>query len=174
MPDGPNASLATKHSFPPIIGVASRVLILGTLPGDESLRRQQYYAHPRNQFWRILAEIYQVPFPETYAEREALVLQQHLALWDVVQHGEREGSLDQAIRKATANDFQWLFAAYPNMHAMVFNGRKAHDLFERNVLKQQSLAGIDRFPRVLMPSTSPAATLPFAEKIKQWSRIVDL
>lgn len=163
-----------KHSFPPVIDSASRILILGTLPGDESLRRQQYYAHPRNQFWRILAEIYHVPLPATYPEREALVLQKRLALWDVVQHGEREGSLDNNIRHATPNDFQWLFTTYPNLRAIVFNGRKAHDLFERKVVTQQELDGSDRIPRLLMPSTSPAATLPLAEKIRQWSRIGDL
>ena len=96
MPDEPRASLLAKQGFPPIIDASSRVLILGTLPSDESLRQQQYYAHPRNQFWRILAEIYHVPFPATYPDRKALVLQKQLALWDVVQHGEREGSLDQA------------------------------------------------------------------------------
>jgi double-stranded uracil-DNA glycosylase len=163
-----------KRSFPPIVDAASRILILGSLPGDESLRQQQYYAHPRNQFWRILAELYHAPFPATYADRKALVLQKQLALWDVVQHGERQGSLDQAIRNAIPNDFQWLFATYPNLRAIAFNGRKAHDLFARLVVKQQALDGLDRIPRLLMPSTSPAATLPLTEKIKQWSRIVDL
>jgi TDG/mug DNA glycosylase family protein len=163
-----------KHSFLPIIDTSSRVLILGTLPGDESLRQQQYYAHPRNQFWRILAEIYRAPFPETYAERKALVLQQQLALWDVVQRGERQGSLDNKIRHAEPNDFAWLFATYPNLRAIVLNGRKAHDLFERLVMKQPAFTSLDQIPRLLMPSTSPAATLPLSEKIKRWSRIVDL
>lgn len=160
-----------KHSFPPIIDTSSRLLILGTLPGDESLRQQQYYAHPRNQLWRILAAIYRVPFPATYPDRSALVLQQQLALWDVVQHGEREGSLDQAIRHATPNDFQWLFATYPHLQAIVLNGRKAHDLFEHMVLKQQVLDSIEHLPRLLMPSTSPAATLPLAVKIERWRQI---
>lgn len=163
-----------KHSFPPIVGASSRVLILGTLPGDESLRQRQYYAHPRNQFWRILADIYHASFPEAYSDRVALVLHKQLALWDVVQHCERPGSLDQAIRNAKPNDFHRLFADYPNLRAIVFNGRKAHDLFEYKVLKQQALDGFDRLPRLLMPSTSPAATLPLAEKIRQWRRISDL
>ena len=161
-----------KQSFPPIIEASSRILILGSLPGDESLRQQQYYAHPRNQFWRILAEIYHVPFAVTYPDRLAVLHQQRLALWDVVQHGEREGSLDNNIRNAAPNDFQWLFATYPHVRAIVFNGRKAHDLFERKVLPRQSLDGMAHLPRLLMPSTSPAATLPLAKKIRQWSRIV--
>ncbi len=168
----PRVSPVTKHSFPSIIDASSRVLILGTLPGDESLRQQQYYAHPRNQFWRILAEIYHAPFAVTYPDRIAFLQQKRLALWDVLQHGERPGSLDQAIRNAVPNDFQGLFATHPNLQAIVFNGRKAHDLFEHKVLAQQTLDGIDRLPRWLMPSTSPAATLPLAEKIKQWSLIV--
>jgi double-stranded uracil-DNA glycosylase len=171
MPDEPRASPVTKHSFPPIVAASSRVLILGTMPGDESLRQQQYYAHPRNQFWRILAEIYHVPFPETYPEREALVLQKQLALWDVVQHCEREGSLDQAIRKAVPNDFQRLFTHYPTLRAIIFNGQKAHDLFEHKVVKQQLLDGAEHLPRLLMPSTSPAATLPISAKIERWRQI---
>jgi double-stranded uracil-DNA glycosylase len=163
-----------KRSFPPIIAASSRVLILGSLPGDESLRQQQYYAHPRNQFWRILAEVYRVPLPATYPDREALVLQRQLALWDVVQHGERVGSLDQAIRNAAPNDFRGLFTDNPNLRALVFNGRKAHELFERKVLRPHLFAGFEHLPRLLMPSTSPAATLPLTEKIEQWSRIVEL
>jgi hypoxanthine-DNA glycosylase len=163
-----------KHSFPPIITSSSRVLILGSLPGDESLRQQQYYAHPRNQFWRILAEIYQVLLPDSYEDRRALILQKQLALWDVVQHGEREGSLDQAIRNATPNDFAWLFKTYPELQAIVFNGRKAYDLFERRVLTQPQLAGSERWPRLLLPSTSPAATLPLAAKIERWRQITAL
>jgi hypoxanthine-DNA glycosylase len=163
-----------KHSFPPIIDASSRVLILGSLPGDESLRQQQYYAHPRNQFWRILAEIYHVPFPEMYEDRKALILQQQLALWDVVQHGEREGSLDQAIRQATPNDFAWLFRTYLDVQALVFNGRKASDLFEHRVLQSQALKAIDCLPRLLMPSTSPAATLSLAAKIERWRQITGL
>ncbi len=163
-----------KHSFPPLIDAASRVLILGSLPGDESLRQQQYYANPRNQLWRILAEIDAVPCPETYADRVALVLQQRLALWDVIRHGEREGSLDLAIRHATLNDFAWLFTTYPDVQAVVFNGRKAYDLFERRVLQSQALTGIERLPRLLMPSTSPAATLPLSAKIERWRQITTL
>jgi TDG/mug DNA glycosylase family protein len=163
-----------KHSFPPIVDASSQVLILGSLPGDESLRQQQYYAYPRNQFWRILAEIYHTPFPETYPDRIALVLQNRLALWDVVQHGERAGSLDQAIRKATPNDFQWLLTTYPNLRAIVFNGRKAHDLFQRQVLQRHLFDEFEHMPRLLMPSTSPAATLPLSAKLERWRHITVL
>ncbi len=149
-------------------------MILGTLPSDESFRRQEYYGHPRNQFWLILANIYQVPLAETYPGRVALLRQKQLALWDVLQHGERQGSLDQAIRNAVPNDFRELFKIHRNLRAIVFNGQKAYDLFERKVLKQQGLDGGKQLPRLLLPSTSPAATMPLLEKIRRWSEIIDL
>ena len=164
----------TKTGFPPIIDETSRVLVLGTLPSEESLRRQEYYGHPHNQFWRILADIYHVPLAENYPGRVALLRQKQLALWDVVHHGERQGSLDQAIRNAVPNDFRGLFKTYRNLLAIVFNGQEAHDLFERKVLKQQALDGGDQLPRLLMPSTSPAATMPLPEKLIRWSQIVEL
>ncbi|HTP08125.1 MAG TPA: DNA-deoxyinosine glycosylase [Anaerolineae bacterium] len=171
MTDELRVSSITKQSIPPIIEAASRVLILGTMPGDESLRQQQYYAHPRNHFWRILAAIYHEPFAELYSDRVALLHRQQLALWDVLQHCERPGSLDQAIRNAVPNDFRELFATYRNLQAIVFNGRKAHELFERQVLPQQSLDDVAHLPRWLMPSTSPAATLPLSAKIERWRQI---
>ena len=170
----PNTSFLAKAGFPPIIAATSRVLVLGTLPSEESFRRHEYYGHPRNQFWRILADLYHVPVAETYPERVALLHQQGLALWDVVHHGERHSSLDQAIRNAVPNDFRELFKTYQNLRAIVFNGRKAHDLFEHLVLKQRALAGEDQLPRLLMPSTSPAATMPLAEKTRRWRQISDL
>ena len=170
----PNTSFLAKAGFPPIIAETSRVLVLGTLPSEESFRRHEYYGHPRNQFWRILADIYDVPLPENYPGRVALLRQKQLALWDVVHHGERHGSLDQAIRNAVPNDFRELFETYRNLRAIVFNGRKAHDLFEHLVLKRQPLAGGDQLPRLLMPSTSPAATMPLAEKTRRWRQISDL
>jgi len=172
--DSSHKSTLVKQGFPPIIDPASRVLILGTLPSEESLRRQEYYGHPRNQFWRILSAIYQVPFVEAYPDRVALLHQKQLAVWDVLECGERQGSLDQAIRNAVPNDFRGLFETYQNLRVIVLNGQKAHHLFEHRVLKRQMLEGSDRLPRWLMPSTSPAATMPLAEKIKRWSQIIEV
>ncbi len=170
MSDKLATSQLASHGFPPMIEATSRVLILGTLPGVESLRRQQYYAHPRNQFWRILAAIFHAQLPETYPERKALLHQKHLAVWDVLQHCERLGSLDQAIRNAVPNDFRELFKNYQNLRVIVFNGRKAHALFKQAVEKQKGLEEIE-LPRLLMPSTSPAATLPISAKIERWQQI---
>ena len=158
------------QGFPPIIDATSQVLILGTMPGEESLRRQQYYGHPRNQFWRILADIFHTPVAEAYPERVALLRQKRLAVWDVLQTCERQGSLDQAIRQAVPNDFRALFKTHRNLRVIVFNGRKAQDLFAHTVFRQQGLEGIE-LPRLLMPSTSPAAALPFSAKIERWRQI---
>ena len=170
MSENPRPSILVTQGFPPLIDATSRILILGTMPGEASLHRQEYYGHPRNQFWRILADIFHAPVAETYPERVALLRQKRLAVWDVLQYCERQGSLDQAIRNAVPNDFRGMFKTHGNLRAIVFNGRKAHDVFERAVLKQQGLEEI-AMPRLLMPSTSPAATLPIAAKIERWRQI---
>jgi TDG/mug DNA glycosylase family protein len=91
-------------------------------------------------------------------------------VWDVLQYCERRGSLDQTIRNAVPNDFRELFNSYQNLQVIVFNGRKAQDLFERTVLKQYWLQQLE-LPRLLMPSTSPAATLPLSTKVDHWRQI---
>ena len=88
----------TKFSFPPIIGANARLLILGTLPGEESLRLRQYYGHPRNHFWPLIAAIFDKSLPAAYAERERLLKRNRSALWDVLESAERVGSLNSAIR----------------------------------------------------------------------------
>ena len=163
-----------KEGFPPIIEANSRILILGTMPGEESLKRRQYYAYPRNQFWRILADIYQAQLAEDYSERKEFLRQHQLALWDVLEYCERDGSLDQNIRNAVPNNFGQLFKDHRNLRALIFNGQKACNLFEKKVLRQQNLEGGEQLPRLLMPSTSPAGTMPLAEKIKRWRKIRDL
>ncbi len=170
MSDTVRHSILVAQGFPPIIDATSQVLILGTMPSVESLRRQEYYGHPRNQFWRILANIFHMPLAETYSERVTFLLQKQLAVWDVLQYCERQGSLDQAIRKAVPNDFRGLFKTYGNLGVVVFNGRKARDLFEHAVLKQQGLDESE-LPRLLMPSTSPTATLPISTKVERWRQI---
>lgn len=163
-----------KHALPPIINEDSRILILGTMPGEESLRRQEYYANPRNQFWRIMSEIYQTPLGATYSERVAFLAEHGLALWDVLESCERSGSLDQDIQNPVANNFQTLFETYRTIHVLVFNGRTAHKWFEQLVAQRQALAGLDQIQELVMPSTSPTATIPFSKKIKQWSIITKL
>jgi hypoxanthine-DNA glycosylase len=157
----------TKFSFPPIVGAHARLLILGTLPGEESLRLRQYYGHPRNHFWPLIAAIFDESLPATYAERERLLKRNRWALWDVLECAKRVGSLDSAIRKPTANAFAKFFAGYPDIRTIAFNGQKARSLFRRHVVKQGVITEGD-FTLLDLPSSSPLYTKPFEEKLAAW------
>ena len=149
--------------YAPVADENSRVLILGTVPSVESLRTGFYYAHPRNAFWHILADVFGGPLPETVAEKKALVLANRLALWDVVRACTRKGSLDSAIRDAEANDFPSFFRRYPGIKRVLFNGAAAQRLFMR--LCPGALAGR---ASARLPSTSPAYTLSYGQKRELW------
>lgn len=141
-------------------------MVLGTMPSVQSLEQSFYYAHPRNAFWPIMSDLVDMPV-SSKAEKVALVKRAGLVLWDVLQSCEREGSLDSAIKDATANDFAQLFLLYPSIKTVVFNGQKAEQLFKRNVLlKQQIPADINY---LVLPSTSPAnAAKSFEDKRLFW------
>ena len=162
----------TIYSFAPIAAPDARALILGSMPGIASLDVGQYYAHPRNQFWQILTRLTGMPEGLDYPSRTAFVSRRGLAIWDVLKACERPGSLDSAISAEVANDFPAFFAAYPDIRAVFFNGRKAQSAFKKFVLP-----GLPDFhvEQVLLPSTSPAhAGMGFEEKYKVWSQIGDL
>ncbi len=163
-----------KQAFPPVINDNSRILILGTMPGEESLRRQEYYANPRNQFWRIIGEIFQTRLGVAYSDRVVFLTQHGLALWDILESCERSGSLDQGIRNPVPNNFQTLFETYPNIRVLVFNGQVAHKWFEQLVVQRQALQSPNQFQKMIMPSTSPAATIALSEKVRQWSVVAKI
>ena len=147
--------------LPPLIDERARVLILGSFPSTASLGAQQYYAHPQNHFWRILAAILDVPLAGMdYVARQEAVKAAGIAIWDVYGACRRTGSLDSAIREAAANDVAALKEIAPQLRRVVFNGKTAAR-FERSV------AALGFETRVL-PSTSPAYTLPFAAKLEAW------
>ena len=141
----------------------ARILILGSMPGGESLRRQQYYAHPRNAFWRIMADLLGEALPETVADKKRLLLSHGVALWDVLASCERQGSLDSAIRAAEPNDIPALLAACPGIRKICLNGGTAARLFEKHF--GRDLVGV---ARLRLPSTSPAYTLDYAQKLAAW------
>ena len=163
---GALATAPTKRSFPPVVGEEARVLVLGTLPGEESLRRQQYYAHPRNLFWPILFGLFDAPTTTDYAARLAFALAQRVALWDVCMLGEREASADATIRREVPNAIDRLLDAHPTIGAVAFNGSGARRLHDRHFPRRAGLAYL------AMPSTSPAhARLDFAAKRAQWAAL---
>lgn len=163
MPSRPAA--AQRHrSFPPVAGADTRLLLLGSLPGIASLAAARYYAHPQNQFWRLAGgvigrDIAALDYP---ARLEALAAA-GIGLWDMVAEAAREGSLDSAIRDTAANDLTALVSRLPRLQALGFNGGTSARLFQRH------FAGLaDRYEVVPLPSSSPAYTLPFAEKQARW------
>ena len=153
-----------SQSFPPIARPDARILVLGSLPGQRSLREQQYYAHPQNAFWRIMGELFGAE--GEYEERCDVLVEHGIALWDVLAESVRPGSMDSDIRLETAkaNDFAGLFGDCPEIARVCFNGQKAAAMFERFV-------GLDTFDLRFetLPSTSPAfASMPYTEKLARW------
>src|SRR4051794_16679967 len=122
-------------SLPPVVDDATRVLVLGSMPGEKSLQMQQYYAHPRNAFWRIMGEVIGVDPDAAYHARLEGLRRAGIGLWDVLHLCDRPGSLDSAIVRETmeANDFQRLYASHPGIVRVCFNGTKAAQVFERLV-----------------------------------------
>lgn len=160
------------YSFPPIIDGNCRVLLLGTMPGAESLRRQQYYGYDHNAFWRIIYKLFGKEPDEDYEMRKAFLLQHSIAVWDVLQACEREGSSDSKIRNPVPNDFSGLYLQYPNIKSVCFNGGTARRLYSRFVEKRGVTAPHIAFHS--LPSTSPAYTISFKEKFEQWQSLLKL
>lgn len=140
--------------------------MLGTLPGEESLRRQEYYAHPRNLFWPIVCALFGDNVPAEYGERLRFVAMRRIALWDVCASGEREASADATIRGEMPNRIDDLLARHPGIRAVAFNGSGARRLHDRHFPRLPGLAYL------ALPSTSPAhARLGFADKFMQWQAV---
>jgi len=155
-----------KRSFPPIADARARVLVLGTLPGEESLRRREYYAHPRNLFWPIVFALFDTTPAADYAERLAFVVARRIALWDVCELAEREASADSAIRRERPNAIDRLLDAHPLIGAVAFNGSGARRLHDRHFARRAELAYL------ALPSTSPAhARMDFAAKLARWTAL---
>ncbi len=156
------------QSFPPIVDEHSRVLVLGTMPGAESLRQQRYYAYGRNDFWRILLRLFDQPDTLDYDQRVAMLLRHGVAVWDVLHSCERRTSADADIREPLANDIPGLLRAYPGIATVTPNGKGAERLFRRLVLP-----ALDTVPKIqVLPSTSPAYAIPFAKKLEGWKELL--
>lgn len=156
----------TKRSFPPLIDENSRVLILGSLPGAESLRAGQYYAYKHNHFWRIISDVLGYGSePEDYAEKCAMLLGDGLALWDVAETAEREGSLDSRIRNLKPNDIPRLLKNWPGLRYIIFNGGFAFSVYKK-------CFGKPSLPYEKVLSTSPACAGRFDEKLAEWRSAV--
>jgi hypoxanthine-DNA glycosylase len=161
-------------SFPPIADAHVRVLILGSLPGQVSLQRQQYYAQPQNAFWKIMGRLFGAGPELAYAERAQHLVQNGIALWDVCASAHRPGSLDAAIVHSSVvpNDLAAFIATHPGIGLICFNGGKAAELYRRFVLPGLP-ATVCAIRYETLPSTSPAhAAMPFEEKLTRWAAIL--
>lgn len=153
------------RSFPFSADRNSRVLILGSMPGVESLRQRQYYAHPRNLFWEITGELFGAGREVQYKKRLEILRAQGIALWDVAHTCRRKGSLDSNMTDVAANDFNALFAAAPQIHTVFFNGQAAAALFRKFVLPNLN----HKLKLIILPSTSPTnASVSIAKKKAAW------
>jgi hypoxanthine-DNA glycosylase len=151
----------------PVVDAQTRLVVLGSFPGVASLKAQQYYGHPQNQFWKIMGLLWGLPLPQMpYAERLGAMLAHRVGLWDVYGACEREGSLDSAIRQGELNDFAWLQAQCPQLQAIAHNGGESF----KHARHTERLG----LPVFKLPSTSPAnASWSFERKLAAWKEVFE-
>jgi hypoxanthine-DNA glycosylase len=159
--------MGVKFGLPPIARRDARLFVLGSLPGDASLAARRYYAHPTNQFWRLLGmaigeELHQLD----YEQRLERLAQRKVGLWDVIASASRAGSLDQAIRAAAHNRIEHLLRDFPELRAIAFNGSTAAAVGRKLIGTTTAQIAL-----VELPSSSAANTMPFAEKAERWVQI---
>ena len=165
--------MSKNTGFPPITKSNAKILILGSMPGVKSLQDNQYYAHPRNAFWPIMIKLLSNDEKLNYTNRKQLLINNKVALWDVLKSCYRKGSLDSNIDHATieANDFNLFLSKHKKIKTIFFNGGEAEKLFKRYAIKNLSNKEIQFFR---LPSTSPAhAAMSFDEKQLRWEIIKD-
>ena len=153
-------------SFEPVIPSKPKVLILGSMPGVESLRLQQYYGHPQNAFWYAISSLDSLSTPpQKYSERIQLLHKHHIALWDVCFHCERKGSLDSDIKNVKPNTINKILEEFPTITTVLFNGQPPHKLYKKY------LQFLPQIKYKVMPSTSPTyAKMKRNEKVEIWKK----
>jgi UDP-N-acetylmuramoylalanine--D-glutamate ligase len=156
-----------KKSFHPLISEDTEILILGSMPGEASLSAGEYYAHPRNKFWKMMANITNEPFPTNYTEKKELLSRHKIGLWDVAKSVNRKGSLDKNISNAIVNDIETFLKTHPKIKTIGFNGKKAEELFSANFQRHANTVYLS------LPSTSPAnAQISFETSCMVWNKIL--
>lgn len=156
-----------KIAFAPIIENDAEILILGTMPSEESLRKQQYYGHKTNQFWRIIFALFNETFSDIYAERVNLLKRNKIALWDVLACCEGQGSADSDIKNEQPNNFEAFYKKYPNIRMVFFSSKKAAEYYKKYV------GFSDNKIFDVLPSPSSAnARMPLEQKVKEWRKLL--
>ncbi|MFK0300010.1 DNA-deoxyinosine glycosylase [Brevundimonas sp. NPDC090276] len=157
--------------FDPVVDARTRVLILGSLPGDASLKAAQYYAHPRNGFWPLIGGLLGEDLPALpYEDRLDRLKARGVGLWDVIASAERSGSLDAAIRSPEAANLRGLAGGLPQLRAVAFNGGLAAKLGRRILA---DMANLERVALIDLPSSSPAHAISLSAKAESWAILSD-
>lgn len=183
------AAAGRKTGLAPLLCPHPRLLILGSLPGDRSLELQEYYGHPQNRFWKVLAAVHGLPCPVSYEQKKAMLAHCRIALWDIYHAASRPGSMDADIRHAEFNDIAGLLAGFPEIGAVALNGAAAAKGFDRYIASSAGLSfelagtpssGDRSLLRIAdcslsvlrLPSTSPAnARWTFGKLVGAWEVI---
>ena len=161
----------TVKSFEAIANPDCTAIILGTMPGVQSLTQKEYYGHPDNVFWDIIVRILTPSFTEdeieqlTYKDKTKILIENKIALWDVLQYCDRKGSLDSAIKNEIKNNFEDFFINHKKIKTVFFNGQKAEKFFVgcfKDLIERHSLT------KIILPSTSPSHTMNTFKKLKDW------
>ena len=156
-----------KKSFEPIISSQPQLLILGSLPGDLSIAAHQYYAHPRNRFWKLLFDVFNGEYQMDYSARIEFALSHQIAIWDVAYSAFRPGSMDVDIKNVVPNAIDELLITYPTIKKVIFNGKKAAQMFNQFFGRKEN---IDYY---VLPSTSPAnASYSYDELYSIWEEAI--
>jgi hypoxanthine-DNA glycosylase len=157
-----------KRCFPPVVDANTRVLVLGSLPGEVSLAQSQYYAHKQNKFWLLVGDVFERDLVGMdYPARLDALLEHHIGLWDVVAEARRVGSLDSRIRDHASNDLIALIDTLPNLTTIAFNGGTAAKIGVKSLGERA-----ERYRLLRLPSSSPAhASVPYADKLEFWRQL---
>lgn len=156
-------------AFKPVVFSNSKIILLGTMPSEKSIEKQEYYANPNNKFWSLLFDIFNSEPIKNYTARLKFIKQHHLALWDVLAFCERFGSLDSSIKNEEANNFDAFFMEYPNIECIIFTSKNAYNLYNKHIGHFYNKA------HIILPSSSGAyAAISYQVKLTQWTKIKEV
>lgn len=160
----PPMSSISRKALPPVIDKKTEYLVLGTMPGEQSLLNQQYYNNPRNQFWKIISYAFNDKKPfANYSDKLTILKNNKIGLWDVLDTCDRDGSSDSNIENPTLNNFDKLFIEFPNIKTVIFNGKDSSDYFNSLVIDKA-----DKNYLQLSSTSSANGHKTLAEKTKEW------
>ena len=162
-----------KEGLNPLVGDEAKILILGSLPGDESIRKKEYYGNPNNMFWEVMEQILEDKVPDEYADKVKYLNRHGIALWDILHSAERNGSLDSNIRNEEFNDIAGLVMENPSIETIVTNGRKSEKLLKKYLKNNSSLINKKIYYCTSTSGMSRCAGWDLHRLVSQWREILN-